>query len=244
MYRDARIRVALVALAMIVACGRADAPTTVSESTPARISAVQGTGQNVYVGATAPIPLAVRVTGADNKGVPNVPVNWSVVTGAGDLDLASNGGTFAFTDSLGYAFVSFRPTDPGLHTVSASTPGLPSAVATWLVVARRVPNVVIRMDVSFDCDGATAFKGPDGSSDVTVHVGDVVEWAYGDGPATNGFTCVAQFRSTSVPAGGNAIDAALALGERFQFVPNVAGTWAYQDVLYSTVKGTLTARAP
>ncbi|MEP6729645.1 MAG: hypothetical protein ABJE10_03350 [bacterium] len=209
-----------------------------------RVSAVQGSGQNVYVGDAAPIPLVIRVSGADNKGVPNVPVNWRVETGAGDIEHANNSGTFGFTDSLGLAFASFRATAPGVNNVSASTPSLPSAAATWQVIAWKVPKVVIRMEVAFDCDGAAAFKGPDGASNVTVQVGDVVEWDFGDAPATGGFMCEARFRSTSLPAGGNSIDAIMSLGDRFQFVPNVAGTWAFEDLLYSNVKGTLTAHAP
>lgn len=50
----------------------------------------------------------------------------------------------------------------------------------------------------------------------------------------------AHIRSTSTPAGGASFDSgSLTEGERFLFVPGVAGTWEYVDQV-SGATGTLT----
>jgi hypothetical protein len=79
-----------------------------------------------------------------------------------------------------------------------------------------------------------AFLGaPDDSSDVTVPIGAPVEWV--------NWLESARIMSTSAPPGGASFDSGeLSQGERFEFVPDVAGTWEYVDPV-SGATGTLTA---
>lgn len=67
----------------------------------------------------------------------------------------------------------------------------------------------------------TAFVAPSGGDDVTVAIGTTVQWVNLDGVQHTA-------TSTSVPAGGVAFDSGLlGNGDRFEFTPQVAGTWVY-----------------
>lgn len=85
-------------------------------------------------------------------------------------------------------------------------------------------------------DGVVAFAAPDGSNQAIVPVGTTVEWLIG--PSVAG----ARVTSTSVPPGGAPFDSEwLFTGQRFEFVPEVEGTWAYHDEVTGAT-GTLTAQ--
>lgn len=218
----------------LVACHH-DAPT---QSVEPRIVAERGNAQTGYIDTRLPVDFVVRVSGPDGEGVPNVSIDWRVTSGAGEL--VAVGLPMTVTDASGRAAVSLRPTALGAITVTASTPALPGALATFTAFATKAPDVVIRILPGFDCGDPSTFVGPDGTNDVIVRVGAVVEWVYS--VSGNG-TCSAQLRSTTVPPGGASIDAFLGPQDRFQFVASVAGTWTVADVSNGG-GGTVTAEAP
>jgi hypothetical protein len=83
--------------------------------------------------------------------------------------------------------------------------------------------------------GTPTFLGPHLTSDAAAPVGGVVEFWNRESTA--------RIVSTSSPAGATSFDSgSLRLDERFQFVPDVAGTWEFVDEV-SGARGTLTARA-
>jgi plastocyanin len=98
----------------------------------------------------------------------------------------------------------------------------------------RVTALVINLGEESWGDGTPGFFGPAQSADVTVPVGAKVEWV-------NHFE-TARIVATVAPPGGTAFDSGgLSQDERFEFVPSVAGTWEYVD-LVSGATGTLTAQ--
>jgi plastocyanin len=67
-----------------------------------------------------------------------------------------------------------------------------------------------------------AFVAPDGSDDVTITLGQGVEWVNLDQGIQHTAT------SDSEPDGGDEFDSDLLNnGETFVFIPNVRGTWTY-----------------
>ena len=207
---------------------------------PSRITPVGGTPQSGRVGTTLSLPLVVQVDNG-STGVPDVPIEWRITSGAGDLVGTSGGIPTAPTDASGHASAFLRPSAPGAITVTASTRTIPGTVATFSVFSLPVPGVVIHIVPGFDCGDPSTFKGPDGSSDVAVPLGVTVEWVYAE--AAVNLPCTASIQSTKTPAGGQSFGAMLAVNERFQFVPTVAGTWEYVDSANGG-RGTLTAIAP
>jgi hypothetical protein len=223
----------------LAACSKQDAPTGPIEP---RMIAVGGNAQAGFVDSVLPLAFVVRVNDRSNRGVPGVPIEWRITSGTGDLVSVDDGAPFTVTDARGLAAVSVRPTAPGTITVTASTTTVPGALATFTAFARRVPDVVIHIDPGFDCGDPSTFRGPDSSSDVTVRVGAVVEWVYAES-ATSFFPCMAVVQSDTVPPGGAPFVGLLDVGARFQFVPEVEGTWVYVDA-NNGGRGTLTARVP
>ena len=57
---------------------------------PANLEEASGTGQTGVAGAPLPDSLRVRVTDASGHGVPDVAVNWSVLSGGGTISPASS----------------------------------------------------------------------------------------------------------------------------------------------------------
>jgi plastocyanin len=67
-----------------------------------------------------------------------------------------------------------------------------------------------------------AFVAPDGTDDVTISLGQSVEWMNLDQGVQHTAT------SNEVPAGGDSFDSGLlSTDESFVFTPNVTGTWTY-----------------
>ena len=67
-----------------------------------------------------------------------------------------------------------------------------------------------------------AYVAPDGSDDVTIELGQSVEWVNLDQGIQHTAT------SNQEPAGGDVIDSPfLNTNETFVFTPNVTGTWVY-----------------
>lgn len=242
---------------------------------PAVIALVSGNHQEGKVGGwTLDEPFAVRVTDPLGDGVYGVRVAWRVASGAGELadDLVvpgvtsgngSDGRLFTTTSFTGLTRVRFRPTVLGTSTVTAEVDGIQGSPVVFTAQAR---SLVIGFGPSRDCLAAligsrhsdflpgdpdgSFFRGPDGSSDVSVTVGTTVEWS---GPGTEWMewltgplpaTCSQDARivSTREPAGGEPFDSGI-LGpdDTFEFTPGVAGRWEYVDEI-SGETGTLTTR--
>lgn len=158
-----------------------------------------------------------------------------------------DGGEEARTDSSGRLVISRL--QPGIHTVEID-PGRDCKLAgprdlTVEVKNRSLTTVSIEATCAppaavtfhfgnlFDCgdpdQDPTRFRDGLGSSEVTLRVGATVEWVYDSymHPA-----CTARIVSTLVPAGGASIDSGiLKPGESFKFVPAVAGTWRFTDLI-------------
>ena len=222
----------------LVACNR-DAPTDPIEP---RIVASGGNAQAGYVDSVFPSAFVVQVNDRTRKGVPDVRVEWTITSGAGELVNVKDEGPFTLTDARGFASVSVRPTVLGAITVTASTAAVPGVLATFTAFARKAPDIVIHIQPGLNCGDPSTFRGPDGSSDVTVPVGALVEWVYAESYSST-FPCMAVVQSDTVPVGGTPFVGLLNGGDLFQFVPKVAGTWEYGDV-NNGGRGTLTARAP
>lgn len=230
---------------VLAACG-GDGPTNPPEPearAPAAIAIVSGQDQQGKAGEPLPEPFVVRVTDDRGDGVEGVEVTWRVTTGAGhfgpDLYPTEESSTVSVdTDPDGTARVFFRPAILGTSTVAADVSGLSPVRFTTDVAV-----VVILFGPIFDCTPGDPnhFLGPDGTSDVAVPVGTPVEWVYA--PYLVPSTCEARVTSSSEPPGGEPIDSGiLTPGERFRFVPAVAGTWEYRDGTNEGADGTLTAR--
>jgi hypothetical protein len=175
--------------------------------------------------------LQVRLVDGQGNPVPYVPVRWVVTSG----DVAMQGcvpglpqvANWTRAGSDGRADVIFSLVAVGTSTVAAAVPGLLSSPVTFTVTAT---GFLITLA---DFGAGPAFFVGDASSDVTVPIGARVEWV--------NWLETAQITSTSGPPGGASFDSgALSQGERFEFVPDVAGTWEFVDQV-SGATGVLTA---
>lgn len=184
--------------------------TGTAPPTPSRIVLVSGDNQNGKTLEPLSTPYVVRVTDDQAVGVPGVTVAWAV-TGGGSLSSASTQ-----TDIQGQASVTFTPGPAlGQNTVTAIASGL---VGSPITFTSQTTVLVIEMR-------GIAFVDPTGgtnqNAEATVAVGDTVEWVNRD---------AVQYTATSniEPPGGAAFDSGLmSTGQRFRFVPGVAGTWEY-----------------
>ena len=219
-------------------------------TTPAtrQLAMVYGDLRVAAAGSRLPLPLAVRVTGGQGTGVPNVRVKWDAPPGAGELlsfpEERPLDSPFTATDADGVARVVYRPTVAGVRTVTASVPGLRGSPVRFTTSATGPMDVLIRFGPFFDCtppNDPSNFVGPTGSSHVTARLGATVTWVYMEWvhPA-----CTARVVSTLEPPGGKPFESGtLRPGQPFTFVPNVVGTWAFTDELNGG-SGRLTVEAP
>lgn len=214
---------ASLALALI-ACG-GDDPTDL-QSSPAAIAVVSGQDQEGKAGEELPEPFVVRVTDAGGDGVSGAMVEWSVASGDGVfMPGFVRSSIFTATEADGIARAFFRPSVVGTSTVTAEAAGLEDSPATF---ATDATVMVIRLKPFFD-SGCRTPADPQTfiPHQVTVPVGAPVEWVYW---SELGSSCEAHVVSIAEPAGGGPFDSEiLSPGERFRFVPEVAGTWEYQD---------------
>lgn len=215
---------------------------TGTEPVPAIMVALSGDGQLALAGEILH-PFAVSVSDASCEAVAGVRVSWAITGGAGLLCLDSltdceGGARSVITDERGRARIRFRPFQRGDATVTASVAGFEVSPVAFTT---RVDGVLIRLSPLFDCTGSSdpvRFSDPLGSRDVAVPVGTRVAWEY-DASLAPG--CTARVVSTAAPAGQGFDSGVLSPGERFEFVPSVAGTWEFEDQV-SEGRGTLTAR--
>lgn len=179
--------------------------------------------------------FVAQVRDGEGNPVSHVPVTWSVASGEGWLanwfpPCSDEPVTRTGNYGDGATYMEFVPTVFGMSTVSAAVAGAQGSPVTFTVDA-----TLLVINFGFDYwSGENYFTGPKLTSAVTVPVGAVVEF--------RNFNPAARIRSTVTPPGGASLDSGpLSEGERFQFVPEVAGTWKLVDE-NSGATGSLTAQ--
>lgn len=240
-------------VAIVAGCGESTVsdPVPPPQALPAVLAMVSGDGQEGKTEEPLAEPFVVRVTDDQGDGLAGVAVTWMVASGGGvwpESSVASprlRGAALAtsWTDSEGLARIEFTPTLLGWTTVTANletaahghvqgSPVTFTARATTLVIliSRGLGNWY-----DWDCPEDAVFftLANPCSGDFVVPPGTPVEWV------VEGFA-PAEVASTSMPPGGAAFDSGrLQRGDRFQFIPQVAGTWEFRDRI-SGDTGTLT----
>jgi hypothetical protein len=218
-------RTVLAAVATILlACGDdATHPTAAPAPkgpVPAALAIVSGNDQPGKAGEPLPEKLVVLVTDKHGNALPNVPVIWRLTSGAGRMYTVewSNWGSFGttYTGAVGQygvhgqSGITFLPQVLGTSTVQATVAGIRPVVFTTEATSVVIDNIAWGY-----------FLGPNDSTNVTVPVGTLVEWV-------NSFDTKVIVESTSAPAGGAPFKVVLEhQGERYRFVPQVAGTWEW-----------------
>jgi hypothetical protein len=242
---------------------RTDTPTD-TPAAPAALAIVSGNDQPGKAGVPLSDPFVVRVTDADGRGVEGVQVAWNVASGEGQLDFQFHGDDYlcdsidGCTDALGRSYARLVPSTIGTTTVTAEVEGLEGSAVTFTTNATIM---VIRFGQDLSVMGGQnsppEFRGPHGTADVTVPVGTPVEWWIWAGLSNlEAWSGEAHIVSTSEPPGGEPFDFGVVgscwegwwgspcdVGIYFDFVPNVAGTWEFEDLL-SGATGTLMATEP
>lgn len=92
---------------------------------PATVTIVSGESQIAKPGHELADPFVVTVTDAEGRGVPKIPVTWTVTSGPGALDgfdsaACADSTLTVWTDEEGRAQVSFTPAWFGVSAVTAS----------------------------------------------------------------------------------------------------------------------------
>ena len=126
------------AVAQIAACGDASGPKV---GAPASIVVVAGDGQSSpEVGTKLPLPLAVRVTGAQNQSLSGVTVVWSTSFGtlSAPTSLTSLDGVATIEWTLG--------TLSGNQTATATVTGISPVTFTERAVAGPISQIILTRD--------------------------------------------------------------------------------------------------
>jgi hypothetical protein len=262
-HAGARISVTvLLAPLILLSCsdadpGRLTEPPEPGDPVPATITMVSGDRQEGKAGVPLRDYLVVRLSDADGRAVAGSSVVWKVESGAGRIWSLFDGERVlcdsidGCTDARGHSQVQFVPTNVGTATVTAEVAGLAGSPVTFTADAT---GTVIFFGQGWMSDlEQLSFISPDWTAHATVPVGAPVEWIvspvlYGE----SNWDRSAHIVSTTVPPGGEAFDSGplSACPEttwhdchqgRSQFVPAVAGTWEFVDLLSGSL-GTLTAR--
>jgi plastocyanin len=186
-------------------------PTPDPNPDAAAIEVVSGDVQSEPRGNELGQALVVKVTDDQGDPVSGATVNWTISNGSGVLSRESSE-----TNSQGEASVDLMLSFlPGQVTVTGSVSGS-SQAASFTATATDPGPITVTVDMS-----GIAFRAPLGGDDITIKLGDTVEWMNRDGVAHTA-------TSNSTPAGGASFDSGL-LGNSgsFSFTPAVAGTWIY-----------------
>src|SRR5437763_11181436 len=123
---------------LMLACGDSSGPSAV---TAASITLVSGDAQpSIEVGTKLPLPLTVRVSDAQGKGLPGITVAWS--TASGTLSASSS-----VTDASGTAAVEWTlGTTAGSQTATATVTGLKAVSFTTIALAGPVSQIILSRD--------------------------------------------------------------------------------------------------
>jgi plastocyanin len=177
----------------------------------AAIEVFSGDAQSEPRGSELGQAFVVKVTNDQGDPVSGATVDWTVSSGSGALSTSSSQ-----TNSRGEASVNFMLSFlPGQSTVTASVNGV-TQEASFTATSTDPGPITVTVDMS-----GIAFRAPLGGDDITIKLGDTVEWVNRDGVAHTA-------TSTSTPGGGSSFDSGL-MGNSatFSFTPAVTGTWVY-----------------
>ncbi len=215
--------VALLALAALAGCDSDNDPllgsggggggdggiTGPRDSAVAAILPWSGDGQSGRTLETFGEPLKVYLQRARGDSVPGARVDWRIVRGVGSLSaLSSVSDTFGIAEVLVTGGSVLGPLEIEARVAKAD---VDSVVFDLGVTAVQVQILADR------------FFGPLGADTVFVVAGDSVEWVNRD-------QYPHLLRSVEEPSGGSVIRSdTLRNSERHAFVPNLAGTWVYED---------------
>jgi len=179
------------------------------DSAVAAILSWSGDGQSGRTLETFREPLKVYLQRARGDSVPGGRVDWRIVRGVGSLStLSSVSDTFGIAEVLVTGGSVLGPVQVEARSPKA---GVDSVLFELEVTAVQIQILADR------------FFGPLGADTVFVVAGDSVEWVNRDAYAH-------LLRSVEEPSGGSVIRSdTLRNSERYAFVPNVAGTWVYED---------------
>lgn len=179
------------------------------DSAVAALRIWSGDGQAGRTLETFRQPLKVFLARSRGDSVPGARVDWRIVRGVGSLSsLTSTSDTFGIAEVLVTGGSVLGPVRVEARSAKA---GIDSVVFELGVTAVQVEILADR------------FFGPLGSDTVFVVAGDSVEWVNRD-------SYPHLLRSVEAPPGGSVIRSdTLRNSERYAFVPNVAGTWVYED---------------
>jgi hypothetical protein len=150
------------------------------------------------------------------------------------------------TNSQGYSSVAFTPSLLGTTMVQAAIPGSSVSPVTFTLEATGLLIAFVRRwgDWDYPDFWAVSFEPPCGNCDVVVPVGTSVEWFNQHLDFWNPDPWMVM--AVTAPPGGELFNSGPLNPEaRFQFVPEVAGTWEYvgpPNSDRSTPTWTLTAR--
>lgn len=215
------------------------------------LTVVAGNDQEGRAGEVFPELLWVQVTDGQGEPVGFVEVTFAVVAGGGRITgvchrLGSSrawrvtrtrpegypiddGGDEA-EYGHGFAPIRFAPGSQGPITVAAAVAGIHFSPVYFTLHGH---GAVIHLYYDWWGTGDAYFEAPDGSAHATVSLDAAVEWAA---------YAPSRITSTSVPDEGEPFDSGeLDAGDRFAFVPGVAGTWEFVDLVSGAI-GSFTAR--
>lgn len=176
---------------------------------PAAITIDGGNNQSARTSQPLASALVVEVTASDAGPVPGATVDWSVTGGGGSLAASS---TTADADGIASNQLTLG-SGVGANTVQASA----GASITADFDANATQPIMVTVDMS-----GTAFVAPGGGDDITILLGDTVQWVNQDAGIQHTAT------STSTPSGGSSFDSGLlSQGESYTVVPDARGEWVY-----------------
>jgi plastocyanin len=156
--------------------------------TAAAIAVVSGDGQTAQRGSELGQALVVRVTDSQGSAVSGATVEWTVSSGSAALSIPSSR-----TNSQGEASVELTLSYvPGESRVTGSVAGVMQS-AGFTATATDPGPLTITVDML-----NTAFVTPLGGDDITIKLGDTVEWVNRD-------AVLHTATSTSVPGGGSSL---------------------------------------
>ncbi|HSJ12848.1 MAG TPA: pre-peptidase C-terminal domain-containing protein, partial [Longimicrobiales bacterium] len=133
-----RLVAAPLALALLWSCGDSTGP----RRTPARVVVISGSAQSAPVNETLPFPVVVEVRDADGRALPDIRVDWAVVSGGGTVASPSTR-----SGSDGRAEVGWRlGTSAGAQTLTATVTGVAPATFTATATAGTPAGVQLLGD--------------------------------------------------------------------------------------------------
>ena len=210
---------------------------------PGAITRVSGNEQRALLGDMLGDPLVVQATDVGGMAMAGVRVEWTspiwnaFICVPGE-SICVQGTRFVSTDAHGRSTVWARP---AVFSVGAVTAAVTTNPALYVTFTMDAIGVLIRAQPLSSCidhNDFLRFNGHPGSSHTIVDVGTPVEFEFATWLPPG---CTARIVTTIAPIGNPGFDSGdLRPGQRFRFVPTMAGTWEFKDE-YTGGVGWLTA---